>query len=138
MSPGPVRRPPGMPPIKGWMTPFPYSIDAEQPLVRAREMMREHDIRHLPVKRDESLVGVISAHRIEAVRPAAGGERPPTVGEVAVDAFVVDLSTPADRVLLEMAKRHADSALVTRQGNLVGIFTVTDACRVFGQYLRAR
>jgi hypothetical protein len=36
-----------------------------------------------------------------------------------------------------MAEYHIGSALILKQGKLVGIFTATDACRCFGEYLRA-
>jgi CBS domain-containing protein len=35
-----------------------------------------------------------------------------------------------------MAERHLGSALVTRGGKLVGIFTTTDACRALARLLR--
>jgi len=40
----------------------------------------------------------------------------------------VDLNTPLDRVLYEMADRQVDATLVVRKGKLVGVFTVMDAC----------
>jgi hypothetical protein len=36
-----------------------------------------------------------------------------------------------------MAAEHIGSALVTKNGHLVGIFTATDACRVFCRHLRS-
>ena len=39
-------------------------------------------------------------------------------------------------VLANMARRHIGSTLVTKQGKLAGLFTVTDACRVFADYLQ--
>jgi CBS domain-containing protein len=52
------------------------------------------------------------------------------------DAYRVDLETPLSTVLLEMARRHIGAALVTGHSRLAGIFTSTDACRVFGEWLR--
>ena len=40
--------------------------------------------------------------------------------------------------LLEMAKRHLGSVLVMRRGRLAGIFTATDACHAFGEFIRER
>jgi hypothetical protein len=34
-----------------------------------------------------------------------------------------------------MADRHIGAALVTRKGQLAGIFTLVDACRTFGEWL---
>ena len=39
--------------------------------------------------------------------------------------------TLGDRVLLHMADEHIGCALVVKDGRLAGIFTTTDACRVF-------
>ena len=35
-----------------------------------------------------------------------------------------------------MAERHIDSALVVKRGRLVGIFTSSDVCHHFGQFLK--
>ncbi len=76
------------------------------------------------------------------LRAARGSDRRPAaepelrVGDVCASAYVVDLDEPLDNVLLAMADRHIDAALVVRQGKLVGIFTMTDACRSFGEHLR--
>ena len=44
---------------------------------------------------------------------------------------------PLDHVLEHMAAKHIGSTLVTKHGHLVGIFTATDACRVFCRHLRS-
>ncbi len=129
-----------IPPIKAVMTPFPYSVQIEQSIAEARKMMREHDIRHLPVMQREELVGIVSDRDIKlALDPGLGlpGEDKLTVRNVCVrDAYVVGVSEPLDAVLMEMARRHIGSALVVKQERLVGIFTVTDACRHFARFLR--
>jgi acetoin utilization protein AcuB len=105
-----------IPAIKSVMTPFPYSIDPEAEAVSARAMMDEHEIRHLPVKHGDSLV----------------------VKDVMVaEPYVVDLNERLDNVLLRLADQHDGCALVVKHGRLAGIFTSTDACRVFGQHLRS-
>jgi hypothetical protein len=35
-----------------------------------------------------------------------------------------------------MAERHLGSAIVAREGQVIGIFTVTDACRVLSRLLQ--
>jgi CBS domain-containing protein len=52
------------------------------------------------------------------------------------DAYIVDLETPLDEVLDHMAANQIGSAIVTRQGKLAGVFTTTDACRSFAEFLR--
>jgi acetoin utilization protein AcuB len=120
--------------IKTVMTPFPYHVDAAAPLAEARALMREHDIHHLPVKRGDAIVGVIAMRDLPP--PAGDGGR--TVGEIATgNPYVVDTNSRLDEVALTMAARRVDCVVVTRDGHLAGLFTVTDACRLLGEHLRA-
>ncbi len=129
-----------IPQIKTVMTPFPYSIDIDKTVLEARQFMREQNIRHLPVTEAGELVGITSDRDIKLVLgsdPAPTTKKPPRVGDIyQADAFIVDLSEPLDNVLVHMAAHHIGSAIVTRRGKLVGVFTVTDACHHFGEYLR--
>jgi len=123
----------GIPPVKAVMTPFPYWVDIEVPLAKARAMMEEHAISHLPVTRAGLLVGVLGRRDLERA-----GESMTHVRDVCrTGPYVVGLSEPLDRVLLHMAEHRLDSVLVVKEGRLAGIFTVTDACRHFGKLLRS-
>ena len=122
------------------MTPFPYSIARSASLEKARKLMDEHDVRHLPVTEGRELIGVLSERDLRSVmflplsREKVAGL---SVGDVYVpDAYSVDLNEPLANVLLTMAERHIGSALVTRKGQLAGIFTSVDACRCFGEYIQ--
>ena len=122
------------------MTPFPYWIDAGDSVRRARGLMVEHQIRHLPVMQGRSLVGVLSDRDLKrALDPTLG--LPPEdelfVRDAYVsDPYVVDSSTALDVVLEHMAAHHVGSALVTSHGRLAGIFTATDACWLYCDHLR--
>jgi len=123
------------------MTAFPYSVDVDDPIANARALMAEHDIRHVPVKEDGELVGVITQRDI-AVRlglvTSPDEQATLIVRQVYVPRpFVVELGTPLSDVAAEMARRHIGSALVVKKGRLAGIFTATDACRVLGVLLGA-
>jgi CBS domain-containing protein len=48
---------------------------------------------------------------------------------------VVPASTPVAIVARTMADNHIGSAIVTKNNKLVGIFTVTDACRALAEVL---
>ena len=125
-----------MPRIGAVMTPFPYSLGPEDSLAAARRSMAEHRIRHLPVMIEGSPAGVITDQDMRRAE-AAGGTDDLTVGDLTLtEACEADISAPLDLVLLEMADRHLDSALVLKGGRLVGIFTATDACRRFAEFLR--
>ena len=136
-----ARKPERIPTVKWAMTPFPWFIHVDDRLARAKQVMREQDIRHLPVTRDGELVGVVTQRDVqlaESITPEPAQREALTVEDVsALEPYVVDIGDRLDHVLLEMAKRRIGSALVTRQGKLAGIFTVTDACRAFGEFLRS-
>lgn len=131
-----------IPPIKAVMTPFPWYIHLEDGLEHARDVMREHDIRHLPVTNRGALVGVVTDRDVQLLlgpgRVAEGRDALKVEDACVPGAYVVDLSVPLDRVLREMAERHIGSALITKNGKLAGIFTATDACRCLAEYLGAR
>ena len=131
-----------VPSVAAVMTPFPYSVQVDDPVGKAEALMEEHGIRHVPVQDERELVGVLAQRDIALLLGSGGAERPSesvAVRQVYVkDAYVVDLREPLDRVVLEMAERHIGSALVVRNGRLAGIFTATDACRVLGEFLRER
>ncbi len=152
-----------MPSIKLVMTPFPYFIEVDEPLSRASELMKSHDVHHVPVQRRGELLGILDeAALLRALdKDTTGeGETPrqtpeassssrdadalsvadaPRVGDAALSgAFIVDLSHPLDLVLGEMIERRLGSVLVTKKQKLVGIFSTTDACKVLTQLLQAK
>ncbi len=128
--------------VKSVMTPFPHWIDAAEPLLTARDMMQQFQVRHLPVKENGELVSMITDRDLKFVMDTRL-HMPPReamqVRDVCVySAYVVDLETPLREVLLTMADRRIGSVMITRHGHLCGIFTCTDACREYGEFLQKR
>ena len=102
-------------------------------------MMIEHRVHHLPVTDDHELKGIVSDRDIKLLLGPELDYPNPRDMQVR-DAYVengytVDINTVLKEVLATMADRHIGAALVTRNGQLAGIFTVTDACRVFAELL---
>jgi acetoin utilization protein AcuB len=127
------------PQLKNVMTPFPYSVDIEAPVEDARQFMREHKIRHLPVTENGALKGLVSDRDIKLMLGpdfAYPDKTTLKVRDVMVeDSYTVDLAAPLDEVLRHMAEHRLGSAIVTRKGKLAGMFTSTDACRAFADFL---
>ena len=127
------------PQVIGFMTPFPHSIDVDAPLEDAHKLMREHHFRHLPVMSGAEIVGVLTDRDIKLVLGPDFGS--PDERELRVrDAYVerpcvVPASTPVAKVARVMAQNRIGSAIVTKHGKLVGIFTVTDACRALAEII---
>ncbi len=126
-----------IPPIKTVMTAFPFSVEEDEPLDTARELMGQHEIHHLPVTKNFQLVGILHEGDLSAL---LGDLVEPSGLKVhdayTKDCYIVDLNERLDNVLMTMANRQLDSVLITRIDKLVGVFTVTDACRYFAEHLR--
>jgi len=125
------------PSLASVMTPFPHAIDAAESVAAARAMMQEHDFHHLPVTREGELVSVISTADITlSSRFESIDTEVPVAKICASPPYIVDIHTRLSEVVTQMAERRSDSALVTRQGKLVGILTHTDVSRLLARALR--
>ena len=122
-----------MPDMAEAMTPFPHTIEAGESLSRAVQVMYTHNIRHLPVTDNGKLVGILTDRDAKLAAAVSGHTFEKTtlkVNEVCVfDPFVVEHTQRLDKVVAEMISKHIGSALVMRNGKLVGIFTAFDACK---------
>ena len=127
------------PQVIAFMTPFPHSIDVDAPLEDAHKLMREHGFRHLPVMSGGEIVGILTDRDIKLVLGPDFGtpdERELRVRDAYVERpCVVPASTPVAKVARVMAQNRIGSAIVTKHGKLVGIFTVTDACRALAEII---
>ena len=130
-----------IPSIGSVMTPFPYVVQVDESVLAARVLMVEHQVRHLPVKDGNTLLGVLTDRDLKRALDPSLGLSPKAelfVRDVFVpDAYVVDVGEPLDGVLEHLSSQHIGSALVTKNGRLVGIFTLTDAARLYCRHLRS-
>ncbi|HEX2484248.1 MAG TPA: CBS domain-containing protein [Myxococcota bacterium] len=122
-----------MPSVAALMTPFPYSVRLDEPIARAVSLMREHDIRHIPVREGDRVVGVVSEGDLRGC-DASGRVRDVQV----TSPYTVDMGTSLADVLREMAARGIGTALVVRSEKLAGIVTATDVCRALAAILESR
>ncbi len=123
--------------IQAVMTPFPHSVGLNQSVKVARQLMREHSIRHLPVQNGGQLVGVISDRDVNfAIAFEHVDPETMLVSEAyTAEPYIIELTTPVYQVARRMADDHLGCALVTQRERLVGIFTAVDACRTLADLL---
>ena len=121
------------------MVPCPITIGRNQTLVRAHEIMRDHNFRHLPVLDGGDLIGLISERDLFAIETFATVDPKKTTVEKTISPtpYTVGIDTPLSEVLVHMAKHHYGCALVTHGDTVVGIFTTTDAVELLSALLES-
>ena len=129
-----------MPHVQKYMTTDVQTIGDEQTMLMAHRLMREQDIRHLPVLHQGKLVGVVSDRDLNLLETLSNVDpKVVAVSEAMTgDPYVVSPDTPLDDVVRTMAEKKHGSAVVCDNHKVVGIFTTVDACAAFASLLTTR
>ena len=128
-----------MPPVGVLMQPFPYFAKPNSSVAEILELMQNHNIRHIPIKQKERVIGIISERDLRwmgnpgIVLPDA--EEIPVHHVMTFNPYVVEIDTPITTVVFEMTERKIGAAIVVSSGKLAGIVTVIDICRALGELL---
>lgn len=124
--------------IEQYMSASPYTIGHDQTFAAAHQLMRQKDIRHLPVLRGGQIVGVVSVRDLHLVETFPGVDEDQILVEEAMsqDVYAVSRHTPLADVAREMASRKLGSAVVLEGKKVVGVFTTVDALRALADCLR--
>ena len=127
-------------PVHKYMTSSPHSIGVDQPLVQAHSLMREHDIRHLPVLSGGTLVGLLTERDLHLIETLKDVDPAHVTVEEAMTApvYCVAPEAPLDEVVTTMAERKFGAAVVMRHGKVAGILTTVDVCKALADLLRTR
>jgi CBS domain-containing membrane protein len=105
------------------MTTMPHTIHRDQRLSLARDVLRENDLRHLPVLEDGRLVGLLSRSRLYRTH-----ENADRVGDaMATNLYVVAPGDCVADVARLLAGHELGCAVVVDRGHVVGLFTAGDA-----------
>jgi CBS domain-containing protein len=119
------------------MTPFPYFVDTDNEVGEVERLMGEHHIHHVPVQQNGRVVGIVSErdlyHLGDRFLPITDRARIRARDIMAYDPYTVAFDTPLNEVALEMARRHAGSAIVLHHEKLAGILSATDICRILAE-----
>jgi acetoin utilization protein AcuB len=131
------------------MTPKAITIGKEAGLLEARELMRDHNIHHLPVlDEQEKLIGVITDRDIRGAMPLENVRLPDFCKkmEMVTRLKVGDVMTPdpitigphdtiEDALLMFEQKKVGAFPVVDDEGRLRGIISVRDILRAFTNVL---
>jgi acetoin utilization protein AcuB len=89
-------------------------------------------VRHLPVLERGELVGILSQRELfltESLRDV-DAVKVPVEDAMSTDVYAVPPEKPLGEVAAKMVERKYGSAVIVRDGHVLGIFTTTDALRV--------
>ena len=129
-----------IPKIQKFMTTVPICINRTDTVAAAHKVMRDHDIRHLPVVEGEALVGIVTQrdlHLIETLKDVDATKV--TVDDaMTTNPYTVHPDAELDEVVAEMAEQKYGSAVVVQNSKVVGVFTTVDAMRAFSELLKSR
>ncbi len=104
---------------------MPHTIHRDQRLSLAHDLMRENDLRHLPVLDGGRLVGLLSRGSPKLHRTDENMNR--VAEAMATDLYVVAPGDCVADVARTLAERELGCAVVVDRGHVVGIFTAIDA-----------
>ncbi|MEO0928724.1 MAG: CBS domain-containing protein [Cyanobacteria bacterium J06643_13] len=133
---------PKMPTISALMRPFPYFAQPDTSVAQIIKMMDEHQIRHLPIKQDDRIVGIVSERDLRWLgNPKL--DLPithdiPVCHVMVYSPYVAEINTPLPVVIDEMTHQKIGAAIVVRSGKLAGIVTTIDICQALSEVLKTK
>ena len=117
------------PTVGQYMSLTPYTTGCDRSISDAHQLMRAHQIRHLPVIDGGQVVGVVSERDLMLISslPGVDATRVPVQEAMVEDVFVVPPEAPIAEVVETMIRRKLGSALVGTDTHIAGVFTTIDA-----------
>jgi len=125
--------------ISAYMTPNPVCVQRTATIAQAWRLMTEKKARHLPVIDGERLVGVLSQRDLLKLETVVNVDRmnDPVSDAMSNRPYAVSPQARLDEVVLEMARHKMGCAVVARAGQVLGVFTTTDALRALAGFIEA-
>jgi len=118
---------------------MPHTINPDLPLKTAMSMLREFNVRHLPVQKGGKLVGVLTDRDIKLASSFSQAQELTVEDVMTPDPYTVDPQAALDTVVFEMAANKYGCAVIQQEnGKVIGIFTAIDGLRAFGEVLNTR
>ncbi len=114
--------------VEEYTSPILVTIDPGASLDQAIELMQENGIRHLPVVRDEKVIGIVSERDL-LLHVGKNWTSMMKVGDMmSTNLLSVHINDTLGDVAFQLSNEKVGSAIVLdNEENLFGIFTTTDA-----------
>ncbi|OFZ13413.1 MAG: histidine kinase [Bdellovibrionales bacterium RBG_16_40_8] len=128
-------------PVEEYTTPNPFTAKEDTLIDELSLLMKKNNIRHVPVVRKETVVGIISDRDIKVAVNLSSREKIQVRAAdiMTVEPITVGAGTPLDEVAFEMSKNKIGSVIVNDENDeFLGIFTVTDALNALIEIVRTK
>jgi len=128
--------------VKGWMTSDVMTIDEDTSMMKASEIMRENNIRRLPVMHKGKLVGIVTDRDIKEASPSKATtldvhELYYLLSELKIkdimsmNVFTISPEETVEKAAVKMLEHHISGLpVVNDKGKVVGLITQWDIFKV--------
>ena len=127
--------------VRNWMTPNPITITPQTTLPEARQLMDKYNIRRLPVLSKGKLVGIVTRGDLRAVQASDATtlsvyelnyllNKTPAKDFMAYEPITIAADAPISEAARRMLQHKIGGLPVVEYGEMVGILTETDLCRL--------
>ncbi|HLI46243.1 MAG TPA: CBS domain-containing protein [Geobacterales bacterium] len=117
-----------------------YVIGPNDTLAFARKIMLRNNISKLVVVNGDEITGIISLRDIAQVLTKLGTEFNSTLDQILVkkiaktDIIKLEAEQSVKNACKVMKEKEVGSVVIVKNNKLAGIFTPTDACKIFNEY----
>ena len=128
--------------VENWMNPKVITVDADDSMLDATKLLKEHNIRHLPVLEKGKLVGVITDRDLKRASPSdatalEAHELLYLIANIKVREIMTKnpITVPYNYTIEEAAEillqaRISGMPVVDKDGDVIGTITQTDLFKV--------
>lgn len=122
--------------VEKHMTKYPVLAYPDMKSQEALALMKTFRIRHLPVVEDDEILGVVSKRDLFRVASIDANEEKTVAEAMTRNPYIVRPGTPLSDVARKMAdERYGSAVVMSTSGDVLGIFTTTDALKMLAKYL---
>ena len=119
-------------PISSYLKPLKGFLDVNDPAWKAWRMMKDENIKIIPVKKAGKIVGLVSDRDIVQISGFNGGQSMPVSDAMSLDPLVVSEKSDIKSVLKAMLQKDQQTAIaVDHNQEICGLFTWDGAFEFF-------
>jgi acetoin utilization protein AcuB len=131
---------PLVPKVRDYMTPKPVTLGVDHSLLDAALMLRQSNLRHIPILEEGRLVGLLSDRDVARAAPSLLSplvqeeynrvfEETPLAKVMTRNPFSITPDAPLAEAVGLLSTKRLGCLPVLEEGKLVGIITVSDMLR---------